>query len=305
MRERHEKPTSVLVAPAAVRSWLPGPVLRPFVESYSLREDRLGDVELYHPLPARADCFLQFYLADRYRVVNVASAQVHCAPRCVLVGPHSRRREDLVWAGHLKIFTIRFRSVGFRALFGIPAKEIRDVAEAAEAVVGTRVRELEARVQQAEESELPAIAERFLMECFARAGAAPGGGAAAGMVRMLRVRHGAAAVSELAGPYGFSERHAERLFLEHVGVSPKVFGRLTRMSRALALRAENSAANWAGIANDAGYFDQSHMVREFRELNGTTPVEFAELGRRARMYRAVGRGDVGFVLSGGADAGAG
>jgi hypothetical protein len=124
------KGMGMLRKPAFSRLWKPCALLAPFVEEFSLREDRLGTMQIYNPLPAREDCFLQFYFVDRYRVVTVANGAVHRAPRCVLVGPHTRRREDLIWTGHLKLFTIRFSAVGFRALFGIPAREICDVAEA-------------------------------------------------------------------------------------------------------------------------------------------------------------------------------
>jgi AraC-like DNA-binding protein len=63
---------------------------------------------------------------------------------------------------------------------------------------------------------------------------------------------------------------------------------------------ERPELSWAEIAAAAGYFDQSHMGREFRDLNGATPAAFVELGRRAKAYRSAAgsAGDVAFVLSG-------
>jgi AraC-like DNA-binding protein len=269
------------------------------VEEYGLREDRLGVEQIYNPLPARADCFLQFYLAERYRVVTVRSGAVHLAPRCVLVGPHTRRREDLVWTGHLRIFTIRLSVVGFRALFGVPAQAVREYAGAAEEVLGRPVVELEERLWAAEEGELAAVAESFLLERLRSARGLDGGGVALRMVRAMQARHGGLEVGGLAERYGFSVRQVERLFQEHVGVSPKMFGRLARLRRAMRL-GEAAETDWADVAALAGYFDQSHMVREFQALNGATPVQFRALGERAARFRqAQGmERDVAFVLSG-------
>jgi AraC-like DNA-binding protein len=274
-------------------------VLASFVEEYGLREDRLGVEQIYNPLPARADCFLQFYLADRYRVVTVGSGAVHLAPLCVLVGPHTRRREDLVWTGHLRIFTIRLSAVGFRALFGLSAESVRDYAGAAQPVLGRPIVELEERLRSAGESELAAVAEEFLLERLRSARAGDGGGAALKMVRAIRAEHGGLEVGGLAARYGFSVRQVERLFHEHVGVSPKVFGRLARLRRAMRL-GEGGETEWADVAARSGYFDQSHMVREFQALNGATPVQFRALGARAARFRqAQGmERDVAFVLSG-------
>jgi AraC-like DNA-binding protein len=270
------------------------------VEEYSLREDWLGAAQIYNPLPARGDCFLQFYLADRYRVVTVESGEVHSAPRCVLVGPHVRRREDLIWTGHLKMFTVRFTAVGFRALFGVSASAIRDVAESAELVLGPSVRGLEERLAAADEDELPVVAERFLLERLMLSRVALDGGTGLRMVETLGARGGAVSVERLAERFGLSVRQMERMFQEQVGVSPKVYARLVRLRRAMEMSGREARPDWAGIAARAGYFDQSHMVREFQALNGATPVAFTELGRRAREYRQTegGAGDVAFVLSG-------
>jgi transcriptional regulator GlxA family with amidase domain len=106
-------------------------------------------------------------------------------------------------------------------------------------------------------------------------------------------------VGGLAERYGFSVRQVERLFQEHVGVSPKMFGRLARLRLAMRLGAD-AQVDWADVAARARYFDQSHMVRDFRDLNGATPGAFVELGRRAKEYRSTGgvAEDVAFVLSG-------
>ncbi len=297
--------TGVLVRAARGRSWRPCAALAAFVEEYSLREDWLGGAQIYNPLPARGDCFLQFYLADRYRVVTVASGEVHSAPRCVLVGPHVRRREDLIWTGHLNMFTVRFTSIGFWALFGVAASAIRDVAEGAEVVLGGSVRGLEERLAAAHEDELPKVAERFLLERLRQSRVAWGcvasdGGTGLRMVETLRARDGAVPVERLAEQFGLSVRQVERMFQEQVGVSPKVYARLVRLRRAMEMSGREARPDWAGIAARAGYFDQSHMVREFQALNGATPVAFTELGRRAREYRQTegGAGDVAFVLSG-------
>ena len=266
--------------PVQERTWRPSQALAPFVESYSLRDERMGGLQVYNPLSARTDCFLQFYLADTYQVVSVASGAMHLAPRCVLVGPHTRRREDLLCTGHLKRFTIRFSAIGFRALFAIPARLIRDLAESAHLVLGADVLDLESRLAYADESTLAAIAESWLLSQLARSQAAPDGGVVARIVRVIEARHGCVAVRDVSASYGLSARQVERAFLEHVGIPPKVYGRLTRLRLALGMSAAAETQDWADTAVSAGYFDQSHMVRDFRAFNGVTPLQFLALRRR-------------------------
>ena len=80
-----------------------------------------------------------------------------------------------------------------------------------------------------------------------------------------------ASVNAVADDLGVSERHLRRVFRETVGVSPKAFARLTRFHRALRAAREDGHASWASIAATAGYYDQAHLIAEFRAIAGVTP----------------------------------
>ena len=65
-----------------------------------------------------------------------------------------------------------------------------------------------------------------------------------------------------------------QLFHEHVGLTPKLFSRVRRF-RAVTDRIEKGMpVNWAGLAADCGYFDQAHLIRDFRAFAGITPLEY-------------------------------
>jgi AraC-like DNA-binding protein len=78
-------------------------------------------------------------------------------------------------------------------------------------------------------------------------------------------------VSAVAAALGVSERHLRRVFRETVGLSPKAFAKLTRFHRALRAAREDGHASWASIAAGAGYYDQAHLIAEFRAIAGVTP----------------------------------
>lgn len=85
-------------------------------------------------------------------------------------------------------------------------------------------------------------------------------------------------VNAVACDLGMSERHFRRVFHQAVGVSPKMFAKLTRFHRALNAARQKSEKDWASIAAAAGYYDQAHLIAEFRALAGETPRAFlAEL----------------------------
>ncbi|MBX3186520.1 MAG: AraC family transcriptional regulator [Labilithrix sp.] len=78
-------------------------------------------------------------------------------------------------------------------------------------------------------------------------------------------------VNTVAADLGVSDRHLRRAFRETVGVSPKVFAKLARFRRALRAAREDARATWASIAVTAGYYDQAHLIAEFRAIAGVTP----------------------------------
>lgn len=78
-------------------------------------------------------------------------------------------------------------------------------------------------------------------------------------------------VRAVADDLMMSERNLRRVFRDAVGMSPKAYARLTRFHRALRAASERGGASWASIAALAGYYDQAHLIAEFREIAGATP----------------------------------
>lgn len=73
---------------------------------------------------------------------------------------------------------------------------------------------------------------------------------------------------------GLSSRRFITLFSDHTGFSPKVFARLRRFHSALQALHQDPDRGGADVALVCGYFDQSHMVREFRAFAGITPGRY-------------------------------
>jgi AraC-like DNA-binding protein len=87
-------------------------------------------------------------------------------------------------------------------------------------------------------------------------------------------------VSVVAGALGVSERHLRRVFREAVGLSPKAYAKVARFHRALRAAQRDGRASWASIAAATGYYDQAHLIDEFRSIAGVTPrMLLGEIGR--------------------------
>ena len=75
-----------------------------------------------------------------------------------------------------------------------------------------------------------------------------------------------------------SRKHLNALFLAHIGLTPKTYARMFRFRRIIDLLQTGARPDWTRLALSAGYYDQSHFNREFREFAGMTPSEYARAG---------------------------
>lgn len=89
---------------------------------------------------------------------------------------------------------------------------------------------------------------------------------------LIRRAGGTAAVGGLIEGLHVSERHLLRVFRDAFGFGPKAFARSLRFLNAVDMADRIPGTDWAGIAAESGYFDQSHMIRDFRRFTGLTPA---------------------------------
>jgi AraC-like DNA-binding protein len=176
-----------------------------------------------------------------------------------------------------RAITARLRLGAQHVVLGIPAAAIAGRIVALEELWGdAETRRLLERLADARDMvQAAAILDSAIAERL-RLAAAQGTRTGLAIDAADRLRR--ANVGAVAADLGVSERHLRRVFRETVGVSPKVFAKLARFRRALQAARVEGQASWANVAAHAGYYDQAHLIAEFRAIAGVTPrVLLAEL----------------------------
>ena len=92
--------------------------------------------------------------------------------------------------------------------------------------------------------------------------------------------HGAVSIGALTDAAGVSGNHLATQFKSHVGVTPKRMARIYRFARLILSVDALRPVDWSGLAHSAGYFDQAHFVREFKDFTGHTPTGYLALRQR-------------------------
>ncbi|KGF81674.1 hypothetical protein IA69_10380 [Massilia sp. JS1662] len=170
---------------------------------------------------------------------------------------------------------VRFLPGAARAFVDVPLSELQDGhpvladlwaradAEALAASLWERERTPEERL---------GIIERALLARLRTHAPARADALARAAVLRLEASGGAMRVEALADGLGITRQHLASLFRERVGLSAKTFAMVCRFRRAhAALRGQDAAVDWARLAGDCGYYDQSHLIHAFRQFADATP----------------------------------
>lgn len=89
----------------------------------------------------------------------------------------------------------------------------------------------------------------------------------------LRATHGREPIGALATELGWSRKRIVARFRDEIGLPPKSVARLLRFERARELA---GTMPWGELAYECGFFDQSHLIAEFRRITGRTPETFLQ-----------------------------
>jgi AraC-like DNA-binding protein len=190
-----------------------------------------------------------------------------------------RTRKFSSWLkGQGWVFGTKFKAGAFRPFLGRAVSSIRDKVIPGEEVFGPALDALREGLRwDGEEEARLAAASAFWLERVPAADATAQ--LAADCVRLILDSRELGSVEELAARSGVSKRSLQRLFQEYVGVPVKWVIRRYRLHDVVeAIQAGGPAPDWARLAVDLGYFDQSHMINDFRSITGYAPARLARSG---------------------------
>jgi AraC-like DNA-binding protein len=172
-----------------------------------------------------------------------------------------------------RVVGLRFRPGGVRPFLAEPVASLTDRTAPAQTVTGIDDEVAEAKVLGAGDHQAMIRAlEEILHYRLPRPD--PTIDLVDTIVAQARRENGPQQAETLAREAGLSLRTLQRLFQEYVGVSPKWVIRRYRLQEAAARLAQGSYEPLSNLAAELGYFDQSHLAREFTQLFGYPPSEY-------------------------------
>jgi len=166
------------------------------------------------------------------------------------------------------IVSVVFHPGGLHRLLKMPMHELFDQAYEATWLFGSGLNEVNYKLREAKHPwEMKTIVDQYFLT---KAVASPVVAFDVALKQMLK-SDGLLPIELAASVACLSLRQFERKFKEIMGYSPKVFSRLIRFSKAYRLKEKQPHLSWTDIAYTCGYFDQMHLIRDFKEFTDTVP----------------------------------
>ncbi len=255
-----------------VRIYIPHPALQEFVINISTVEAILppGIDEVVTPYPPTPFQSILFYCNNPISMGANDSGRFDLQPHIVLLGPQYSKVNIKVHR-QLKAIRVDFFPGGMYRLLGLPMFELFDKGLDARDIFGTEAHELNEQLQNTSDLEAGKnLVEQFLLAKsaslkevlpFDRA------------IKLLLTVGGNLTVERAASDACLSVKQFERKCLERIGMTPKTYTRILRFSKAYRLHEANPQMSWTAIAHASGYFDQMHMIRDFKTFSGVNPSD--------------------------------
>jgi AraC-like DNA-binding protein len=231
-----------------------------------------------HRATAKAETVVEFIFGDQPLVRHEHHGTTRC-PVSLLIGPQTSPGIRLEFSS-LDSFGIVFQPDGLHKLFGLPVHEITDDYGDAGSVFGSLVNRMAEQLGNCRTfEERIQVANRLLLRIYQnsdrRKGISP-------VVSRILQSGGNERIDVMFRETGLSKRTFERRFQEQVGMSAKLFSRITRFQSALDRKARSQRTSWTAISQECGYFDQMHLIHDFEEFTGACPE--AVLRSVQRLY---------------------
>ena len=253
---------------------LPHQELTPYIRAYLHREIDLsgGDIDPFHFCLPTHKKFIMLYIGSSIKV-TFAEGKTEDKKGMVVVGPLSKPVKVDFGQKH-RFVAIELQNTGqYYLLDGCPIHTIMDCNIDADIIFGNKVNEL---TEKLTETHCPQQIKNELDLFFINHLKKVNKFHESTDLLLNNLPEGKN-ISELDSMANISNRQLERRFKDKIGMSPRFYAKLRRFANAYNLKENNANMSWTEIAHTSGYFDQMHLIRDFRFFSGQNPRFISEI----------------------------
>jgi AraC-like DNA-binding protein len=183
------------------------------------------------------------------------------------------------WPVEMQFFIVDFKPGGAFPFLQLPLSEMHNQVVSLDTIWGHFATEIRERLYAAPTLQAQFILlERLLLDRFCPV--SHGLNEVQYAIQQIATHHGALSIRALSDEIGISQKQLIAHFKRLVGGTPKELARLYRFHHALETIDPMQPVDWALVAHQCCYYDQSHFNKDFEAFAGHTPSEYLRLRRR-------------------------
>jgi AraC-like DNA-binding protein len=249
---------------------LPSKELIPFIKHYLFLESSGVDIKQLR-LFSDGNTGIVFSLENHLSLGQKDNLPLESLPNSFLYGQITEFK-DIFLLHDTRLIIVVFQPDGIHKLLGLSANELQNLIVRTEDIFGPDGLRLAERLFEKNTTEEKIrILNGFFVELIVRQTLKSDIIISPALDFIFRNK-GIVTLSELVKFTGYTERHIERKFLETIGMTPKRFINIVKLHNFLKHLNDNRAnETLTQIAYEAGYADQSHLIKEFKKHTGMTP----------------------------------
>lgn len=177
--------------------------------------------------------------------------------------------------GTTESFGIKVNPEGMPLFLNENQKELKNLRVEFDGLEDPELKELEEKVleQPSVAGKIKAV-EDFVVQRVARLNSDENYLLFTAIVEYIKAKKGEVRFNQLTRHFNLHYKKIERLFQHYLGVTPKTYIRIIRFNATIYLHKCSNNLNFTQLGNEAGFFDQSHFIREFKTFSNLTPKDF-------------------------------
>ena len=261
---------------------LPHPVLQPYVRCFAVRSFDTGEMKFPKAMIADHEIIMIFFLRSKlfdFEPFNksICPHIVTQDSQCCFSSILTSTKGFIIFKGPVTILNIHFKPVGFFHIFNIRPKELIDKMDDNQTILSNEIVLIHEQMQYAKTiGDSINIIQLYLIKKLTSQKPRYKHLGIVGASELLLQHHGLYPITKLASACNITLQTFEVQFEEQVGINPKYFSRLLRFGLAVNTKLYNPTNSWTDVAHSCGYFDQMHLIKEFKEFTELSPKNFME-----------------------------
>lgn len=255
------------------KSFLPGASLSEFVRNYTIIHFQFNGNT---PIPCKQrspkpEQKIVFYIKGAVNRYNPETGTT-ITPPPVAVFSHQKEKKVFQLTSELSAFIIFLQPGVLHRLIRLPVNELEQECYDAELFFGTAVREVSEQLAGADNYlSMISVVEHFL---HTQCKQLETENAISQMATHLLTDPTSFSLDRIARKACLSPRQFYRKFVEQIGITPKLFSRLSRFNHAYRFKLTHPHISWSSIAQEFQYTDYHHLEKEFKEFAGLNPQQW-------------------------------